>query len=412
MTSLVQVREELNARRKELHEIWEQAGPERDFDHVTLLGAGDTQAKLTELRRRDAIINDLAQKESDLAYAERISQDNERAIRASETPATSMLHPGHVGDFKRPTDLRAELHDNRQYKAFRDGSLRSFTLELPGLNWKTITTVSSMQPQALRGPTQEMGVETRTIIDLMMQGQTDRPQFDYFEETTLTNAADTVAESGLKPESALAWTLRTETVRKIATWVPATKEALDDIPMVESILRGRLAYMVQRAEEAQVLVGDGVAPNILGIMARGIQTQAKGALPTPDAVYKAMQKVRGSDGSGFAEPSAVVFHPNDWTDIKLLRTDNGIYIWGNPSDEGPDRIWGLQVRQTTAMGEGTALVGAFSTQAEVFRREGLSITVATEDGSDFLYNRVKIMAESRLALAVYRPSAFASVTGI
>ncbi len=147
-------------------------------------------------------------------------------------------------------------------------------------------------------------------------------------------------------------------------------------------------------------------------MGRGIQTQAKGALPTPDAVYKGMQKVRGADGSGFSEPTAAVFHPNDWTDIKLLRTVDGVYIWGNPSDEGPDRIWGLPVRQTTAMPEGTALVGAFRPEAEVFRREGISITVATEDGSDFLYNRVKIMAESRLALAVYRPTAFASITGI
>jgi hypothetical protein len=57
-------------------------------------------------------------------------------------------------------------------------------------------------------------------------------------------------------------------------------------------------------------------------------------------------------------------------------------------------------------------VGAFRPHAEVIRREGINITVATEDGSDFLYNRVKVMAESRLALAVYRPSAFASVTGI
>jgi HK97 family phage major capsid protein len=414
LTSLVQIREELDAKRKELHEVWEQAGPERDFDRVTLLGQGSTEEKLTELRRRDAVINDLSRKEADLSYAERIANDNERAIKASKEPANGIYHPGASGEKQpfRPGDLRKTLQDDRQYKAFRDGNLRAFSLDLPGINWKTIITVGSMQPQAARGATQDMGVETRTVMDLMMQGSTDRAQIDYFEETTLTNAADTVAESGLKPESALAWTLRTETVRKIATYVPMTKESLDDIPMVESLVRGRLAYMVQRAEEAQILSGNGVAPNITGILARSVQTQAKGADPTPDAVYKAMQLVRGSAGSGFSEPSAVVFHPNDWTAVKLLRTLDGIYIWGNPSDEGPDRIWGLPVRVTTAMTENTALVGAFSTQAEVFRREGINITVATEDGSDFLYNRVKVMAESRLALAVYRPSAFATVTGI
>jgi HK97 family phage major capsid protein len=170
---------------------------------------------------------------------------------------------------------------------------------------------------------------------------------------------------------------------------------------------------VMRIEEANLLTGNGTAPNLRGLLNRtGIQTQAKGTDPTPDAIYRAMQKVRGAAGAGFAEPTAVVLHPNDWTDIKLLRTADGIYIWGNPSDEGPDRIWGLPVRQTTAMTENTGLVGAFRPHAEVIRREGVQITLSTEHSTFFIENKVAILAESRLALAVYRPSAFCSVTGI
>ena len=173
------------------------------------------------------------------------------------------------------------------------------------------------------------------------------------------------------------------------------------------------SFMVMRTEESQLLTGDGNAPNILGLLNRsGIQTQAKGADPVPDAIYKAMQKVRGAGGSGFAEPSAVVLHPNDWTDIRLLRTTDGIYIWGNPSEPGADTIWGLPVRQTTAMTENTALVGAFRPYAQVTRREGIQITLSTEHSTYFVENKVAILAEERLALEVYRPSAFATVTGI
>jgi HK97 family phage major capsid protein len=258
-----------------------------------------------------------------------------------------------------------------------------------------------------------MALEERTVADLMLQGQIDRGTVEYYEETTVTNNAATVAEGGTKPESALAWTLRTETARKIAHFVPATKESLDDVSFLESAIRGRLAYGVRRIEETQILSGDGNAPNLRGILNRsGIQTQAKGADPTPDAIYKAMQKVRGSAGFGFAEPTALVIHPNDWTDIKLLRTADGIYLWGNPSDEGPDRIWSLMVRQTTGITEGTGLVGAFRPHAEVLRREGITITLSTEHSTYFVENKVAILAESRLALAVYRPSAFATVTGI
>jgi len=256
-------------------------------------------------------------------------------------------------------------------------------------------------------------LEDRTVADLMLQGNVSGPAVEYYEETTYTNAAATVVEAATKPESALAYTLRTDTVRKIAHWIPATSEALQDVPFLESQIRGRLAFGVQRIEEQQILVGDGIAPNIQGITNRsGVQTQAKGADPTPDAIYKGMQKIRGAGGLGFAEPTAVVIHPNDWTEIKLLRTADGIYLWGNPSDEGPDRIWGLPVRQTTAMTEGTALVGAFRPYAEVLRREGINITLSTEHSTYFIENKVAILAESRLALAVYRPSAFAKVTGI
>ena len=286
-------------------------------------------------------------------------------------------------------------------------------IELPMADFKTLVTLTDISPQASRRAPLEMALEERTVTDLMLNSTIDRGTAEYYEETTFTNAAATVAEGVAKAESTIDWTLRTEQVRKIAHWVPSTKEALDDNAFLEGQLRGRMRFGVERQEEAQVLTGDATGQNLQGIINRtGIQTQAKGADPTPDTVYKAMQLIRGSAGSGFAEPTAFVVHPADWTDIKLLRTTDGIYIWGNPSDEGPDRIWGLQVRQTTAMTQGTGLVGAFRPHAEVLRREGITVTLSTEHASYFIENKVAILAESRIALAVYRPSAFATCTGI
>jgi len=170
-----------------------------------------------------------------------------------------------------------------------------------------------------------------------------------------------------------------------------------------------MSFFVKRTEETQLLLGDGVAPNILGLHNRtGVQTQAKGADPVPDAVYKGMVLVQAN---AFADPTSVVFHPLDWQDVRLLRTADGVYIWGSPSDAGPERIWGLPIRITTAETQNTAFIIS-RPHAQVFQREGITITLSTEHSDFFIKNKVAILAEERLALAVYRPAAFCKVTGI
>jgi len=416
MPSLTDLRENLAAKQKELHEIFVEAGPDLDMDKVTSI-YGDTAYKAAEIDKRNRELSELGQEVDRLEKISAISALNEAKMEMSSQPASRPQFSGGTPsaqpkEFK-PWHLKQMLQENKNYKSFRDGLVRSVTMELPAADFKTLITLTTVNAQADRRGLVNMALEDRTTADLMLQGQTDNNTVEYYEETTVTNSSATVAEGGTKPESALAWTLRTESVRKIATWIPATSEALADVSFLESQIRGRLAFMVQRTEEAQILNGDGSAPNLRGILNRsGIQTQAKGADPTPDSIYKAMQLIRGAGGSGFAEPTGVVLHPNDWTDIKLLRTADGMYIWGNPSDEGPDRIWGLPVRQTTAMTQNTGLVGAFRPYAEVLRREGITITLSTEHGTYFIENKVAILAEERLALAVYRPSAFCTVTGI
>lgn len=421
--TLTELREEIATKRAQLHELFAQAGPDLDMSRVTTI-SGDTDTKVADMRRRNEELAELVAKRDRLEVAEGIRDRNRLEMeRASQPSETLPIHSGRNGNgaianhasqdwFRK--GLRGIIEDHKAFRAFAARPSGAISIELPFTDYKTLVQLSTATPQAVRQDVVNMGVEERTVADLMLQGTMDRSQIDYFEETTFDPTdAETVAEAGTKPELTLAYTLRTETARKIAVNIPATDESLADISWLESQIRGRLAFAVRRTEEVQLLSGDGSAPNLRGILNRsGIQTQAKGSDPTPDAIYKGMQLVRGAAGSGFAEPTAVVMHPNDWTDIKLLRTSDGIYLWGNPSDEGPDRIWGLPVRQTTAMTENTALVGAFRPHAQVLRRENITVTMSTEHSTYFVENKVLIQAEERLALAVFRPSAFAKVTGI
>jgi HK97 family phage major capsid protein len=116
--------------------------------------------------------------------------------------------------------------------------------------------------------------------------------------------------------------------------------------------------------------------------------------------------------TAFLPPDGIVIHPLDWQDIRLLRTADGIYIWGEPMDPGPERIWGLPAVVTTAMTQNTALVGAFQTASQTFRRADVTFAISSEHSDFFIRNQLMLRIEERLALVVYRPPAFCTVTGI
>jgi len=128
-----------------------------------------------------------------------------------------------------------------------------------------------------------------------------------------------------------------------------------------------------------------------------------------DAFHKAMTKVAVT---GDSTPDAIVAHPNDWEPIRLTRTIDGIYILGSPTDVGPRILWGLPVTVTTSITEGTGLVGAFKSQAQLFRRDGVTFEASTEHSTYFTERKVALLLYERLALAVYRVYGFCSVTGI
>jgi HK97 family phage major capsid protein len=282
----------------------------------------------------------------------------------------------------------------------------------------TFTTAASTLTQYDRQPGMVLVEQQRLLVrDLLAMGQTTMNTIRYVKEDTYTNAATTVAEGGTKPEASFDTSEADAPVRKIAVVAKVTDEMFADFPQIRDYVNNRLRFMVLQTEEAQLLTGDGNAPNMTGLLnVSGIQTQAMGADNAVDAIYKAMTKIRTV---GFFEPDGVVIHENDWQDIKLSKDGNEQYYGGGPF-MGPygngslagDYLWGLRVVHTTAITEGTALVGAYKLGAQFFLRQGLQVETTNSNEDDFKKNLIAIRAEERGALATYRPKAFCTVTGI
>jgi HK97 family phage major capsid protein len=397
----------LDAKNKALHDIFTEAGPELDMTKVTSI-SGDSVAKAAAIRTMNEECTELGVEVDRLKGVAAAASRSRSWAEAQEKGAENGDRK--AGD-RRDGSLKSfgELFtDSTAYKSRQGGRIQATVeVDLKAL----FDTTAAGTPETTRGP-RIVDYVTRPIqfIDLIPQTTTGQTAVTYMEETTFVNNAAEVAEGGPYPESALGLEEKSSPVRKIGTWLPVTDETLEDEPRARAYINNRLPFMVRQRLDGQLMSGNGTAPNLRGILnTTGIQTQAKGGDPTPDAVYKAMTKVRVV---GLALPNATVWHPNDWQEVRLLRTTDGIYIWGNPSEAGPERIWGLPVVQVFGATEGTAVVGDFQNFSELAVRRGIDVQISNSHGEFFTEGKQAIRADIRAAFIIYRPAAFATVTGV
>lgn len=409
MKKLQEAREKLAAKQKKLAEVFDQAGSDMDMDKVTSLSGSSTE-KVAAIRAMNKECEDIGKEIDGLAAVE----DAAKAMKEREALLEAKgghVHPEAKGG-KKTDEVLSFGEAFVKSAAYKEGGWKKRTEAVIEMGLKALfETSAGWAPQALRtGRMVESAQRPIQVIDLLPSGNTDQNAVVYMEETTFTNAAAEAAEGGTYAEGALALTEKSSAVKKIATFIPVTDEQLEDEAQAASYLDNRLRFMLMQRLDSQVLNGNGAGANLMGLLnVAGVQSQAKGADPVPDAIYKAMTKVRVT---GRALPSGLILHPNDWQEVRLLRTADGIYIWGNPSEAGPERIWGLPLAQSDAIPEGTGLVGDFRNFVQLAERRGIMVKVSDSHSDFFVNGKQAIRADARVALPIYRPAAFCKVTGI
>lgn len=395
-----------------------------------------------------ALLSTIDDLEAKLATIEDTDQRRARIQAGNATyahPARKVAHPG-PGDAKdweyySPGEQFVRSSEWRQLQregAFKsDLNRRQFSVQMKdgtallewrrqGMQQKTILTGgSNTSGGSFVLPDDRPGVidiiqRELTLLDLIPRLTTNSDTIQYIREDTYTINAAMVAEasattgtSGRKPESALAYSTQSATVRTLAHWIPVTNRMLDDAPAIRGIIDTRLLLGLDIKIEDQILTGGGTGEDFTGILNAGIQNQALGTDNVVDAIFKARTKIRVT---GHGRPTAVVLHPNDFQAVRLLRENVatatlGQYLMGPPAQAGPTTIFGMPVVESEGLTENTGLVGDFSQGVSLFDREQSAVRVGTID-DQFVRNMQTILAEMRAALIVWRPSMFCSVTGI
>jgi HK97 family phage major capsid protein len=424
---------ELAAKQNQLHSIYTST---RDAEGNRVV----QPHQVDEIHRLEAASKTLTQQVNSLKFdwAEALNREALERNESDTSGAVALFdgrggmggggtHEGLKANVRLPESVGSAFVEGKGYKSWVPGGQGQIIgCEIPALNFRdyafreaakaTLTTATGpftlieKQPSVIA-----LGQQMLTVADLLSTAQTNSTTIRYIQEDSFTNTAGMVAEDAQKPE--LTWDLSEvdAAVKKIAVVSRTTTEMMEDYAQIQDYINQRMPFAVQQREEFQLINGDGTGNNLLGVYnVAGVLTQAKGANTNIDSIYLAMTKVRTQ---GFWEPDALVIHPDNWSVIRLTKTTQGEYVYGDPWVPGPETIFGLRVVKTvnatvTAPTPGPAVVGNWRLGGTVFYRRGIRIEATNSDANDFSFNRVALRAEQREAVAWWRPKAFCKVTGL
>ena len=241
----------------------------------------------------------------------------------------------------------------------------------------------------------------------------------YYVLSDKDGAVATVAENGKKPQLDFSYTPNTVKLQKVAGYIVESDEIIEDSDWLASACDNRLLHKLALVEEAQLLTGNGTAPNITGLTNTsgiGSVTFTHGGTLSADDVLTAIMNVKAN--SGF-DADAVIISSADLLRLMKAKDQNDQYLfsgpaygaYGNGNATTKATFWGVPCYVSAALSAGQCIVGAFKQGASVVSKgDGIRLEATNTNGEDFVYNRVTIRAEERIALAVRYPAAFCYIT--
>lgn len=249
------------------------------------------------------------------------------------------------------------------------------------------------------------------LRDLIPGGTTQADSIGYARETGLTGAVVPIAPGGLKTQAGLTYALVTSAVRTIPAYMKASAQLTEDYAAFQSWIDTRLQYALALAEDNQLLNGNGVAPNLDGLLINAVPVTTvagTGGIAVLDNVAAGIAAV-----FGFGHvPDGIVLNPGDWGKALTVKAvAGGEYLLGDPSEvEQPFSLWGIPLVLSPSMTSGRYLVGQFNPHCQLFDRDTVAVEVAEQNEDDFVRDLITVRAEERLALAIYQPGAFGKGT--
>ena len=274
----------------------------------------------------------------------------------------------------------------------------------------TTDTAGSAGDLVVPARDQVIGMPKRrlTIRDLLnvkpiTSGSVERPK-----QVSRATGAAPVAEGAVKPSSDMQFKLETVPTRVIAHWVKASRQILEDVPQLESMIDVELRYGLALEEEDQLLNGNGTGQNLKGM--NNVATDFNPDvldITAPNAIDKIGMAILQASLTDIA-PDGIIMHPSDWWRIRLTKGPDGKYLLGDPGKVVAPSLFGLPVVPTPSQTVDNFLVGSFGSQT-LYDRWSARVELGFVD-DDFTRNLVTILGEERVGFDPERPEALIAGT--
>lgn len=291
-----------------------------------------------------------------------------------------------------------EFVNSPQYKALVAGDVHRARIEVKNtVTTDSTNTLPMQKPGIIPGNFLPL-----TIRDVLTSITVNTNMVNAIREASWTNSAAEVAQAAAKPESAVTFEQYNVPITTVAHWIKISNQLLADAPAVMAYIENRLRDGLAQRIDAQLLNGNGTAPNLSGLTDTGnfvAYTPVAGDLLV-DAINRAKYALWATGNM----PDAVIVNPADWGAMERTREGAGAgnYLYGMPGVAAGMNPFGLRVVLSNNMTAGNFLTGDLRGSAALYNRQGATIEMGYVN-ADFTNNLITIRAEERLGLGVERP---------
>lgn len=233
---------------------------------------------------------------------------------------------------------------------------------------------------------------------------------DYFANTTISGNAITyfmqgayegapavTAQGAKKPQNSTSFDPTTLPLSKIAAYIKETDEILVDADFLASEVRNSLVYRLGVVEDNTII---SAINGTNGILTATVGTDEALA----DGIISGIMAIKNASAY---DASVVIMNPADFLAAMKAKDSNKQYYgggyfsgaYGTGAYGIPTAIWGVPVFTSSAVASGSALVAAREA-VKIWRKGGLDVKLYEQNEDDAIHNRVTLIAEERLAVAV------------